>query len=198
MSSGTSFQRLGVTGKWDDPYLTMDFEAEAVIAEEFMKFVMNGSLYQGSKPVMWSPVEKTALAEAEIEYRDKTSTEIWVRFRLQNASEDLSGASVLIWTTTPWTIPSNKAVAYGARIAYGCYEVTATEAESWAQPGETAHCRRFPCRRGARERTRHRLEANLRCQPRRPRRAHLQASVSRIECLLGPRRAHDRRGLCLG
>ncbi len=130
------FQRLGVTGKWDDPYLTMDFEAEAVIAEEFMKFVMNGSLYQGSKPVMWSPVEKTALAEAEIEYRDKTSTEIWVRFRLQNASEDLSGASVLIWTTTPWTIPSNKAVAYGARIAYGCYEVTATEAESWAQPGE--------------------------------------------------------------
>ncbi|MCY4139952.1 MAG: isoleucine--tRNA ligase [Rhodobacteraceae bacterium] len=132
----TEFQRLGVTGKWDDPYLTMDFEAEAVIAEEFMNFVMNGSLYRGSKPVMWSPVEKTALAEAEIEYRDRTSSEIWVRFRLRDAPGDLDGASVLIWTTTPWTIPSNKAVAFSSRVSYGIYEVTATEGECWATQGE--------------------------------------------------------------
>ncbi len=131
----TEFQRLGVTGKWDDPYLTMDFEAEAVIAEEFMNFVMNGSLYRGSKPVMWSPVEKTALAEAEIEYRDRTSSEIWVRFRLRDAPGDLGGASVLIWTTTPWTIPSNKAVAFSSRVSYGIYEVTATEGECWATLG---------------------------------------------------------------
>ena len=76
------FKRLGVTGNWADPYLTMDYHAEAVIADEFMKFLMNGSLYQGSKPVMWSPVEKTALAEAEVEYHDHTSHTIWVRFRL--------------------------------------------------------------------------------------------------------------------
>ncbi len=75
------FKRLGVTGAWDRPYLTMDYHAEAVIAAEFMKFVMNGSLYQGSKPVMWSPVEKTALAEAEVEYHDHTSHQVWVRFR---------------------------------------------------------------------------------------------------------------------
>ena len=74
------FKRLGITGNWDDPYLTMNYHAEAVIADEFMKFLMNGSLYQGSKPVMWSPVEKTALAEAEVEYHDLTSHTIWVRF----------------------------------------------------------------------------------------------------------------------
>ena len=74
------FKRLGVTGDWDNPYLTMAFHAEAVIADEFMKFVMNGSLYLGSKPVMWSPVEKTALAEAEIEYQDHQSPTIWVKF----------------------------------------------------------------------------------------------------------------------
>ena len=74
------FKRLGITGKWDAPYLTMDYHAEAVIADEFMKLVMNGSLYQGSKPVMWSPVEKTALAEAEVEYHEHTSHTIWVKF----------------------------------------------------------------------------------------------------------------------
>ena len=79
------FKRLGVTGKWDKPYLTMDYHAEAVIADEFMKFVMNGSLYQGSKPVMWSPVEKTALAEAEVEYHDHTSHQVWVRFPVSSA-----------------------------------------------------------------------------------------------------------------
>ena len=110
------FKRLGVTGKWDDPYLTMDFHAEAVIADEFMKFVMNGSLYLGSKPVMWSPVEKTALAEAEIEYQDHQSHTIWVKFPVRIPLRDcrpgyderrmhLGNAVVVIWTTTPWTIP---------------------------------------------------------------------------------------------
>ncbi|MFE3839293.1 isoleucine--tRNA ligase [Pseudogemmobacter sonorensis] len=128
------FKRLGVTGNWDDPYLTMDFHAEAVIAEEFMKLLMNGSLYQGSKPVMWSPVEKTALAEAEVEYHNHTSHTIWVRFKPVSG---LDGASVVIWTTTPWTIPQNRAVAYGPAIAYGLYRVDAAEEKSTATPGET-------------------------------------------------------------
>ncbi|MGE4612376.1 MAG: isoleucine--tRNA ligase [Paracoccaceae bacterium] len=130
------FKRLGVQGKWDKPYLTMDFESEAVIAEEFMKFVMNGSLYRGSKPVMWSPVEKTALAEAEIEYHDHQSHTIWVKFPFTNATGDLDGASVVIWTTTPWTIPSNKAVAYNPKIAYALFEVEETEEESWTAAGD--------------------------------------------------------------
>ena len=128
------FKRLGVTGKWDAPYLTMDFHAEAVIAAEFMKLLMNGSLYQGSKPVMWSPVEKTALAEAEVEYHDHTSHTIWVRFAPQGGA--LDGASVVIWTTTPWTIPQNRAVAYNPGIAYGLYEVEAVAENSTAKPGE--------------------------------------------------------------
>ncbi|MEZ5911500.1 MAG: isoleucine--tRNA ligase [Paracoccaceae bacterium] len=140
------FKRLGVTGNWADPYLTMDYHAEAVIAEEFMKFLMNGTLYQGSKPVTWSPVEKTALAEAEVEYHDKESFTVWVKFRVRAVSQDhaldlgktehLLGAYVVIWTTTPWTIPSNKAVVYGKDIAYGLYEVTGTPAECWARPGD--------------------------------------------------------------
>jgi len=81
------FKRLGVMGKWENPYLTMDFHAERVIAEEFMKFLMSGTLYQGSKPVMWSPVEKTALAEAEIEYHDHKSHTIWVAFKIKSALE---------------------------------------------------------------------------------------------------------------
>lgn len=129
------FKRLGVTGKWDDPYLTMDFHAEAVIAEEFMKFLMNGSLYQGSKPVLWSPVEKTALAEAEVEYHDHTSHTIWVRFAVQTPG-DLEGVNVLIWTTTPWTIPQNRAVAFNPDIAYGLYRVDAVAEGASAQPGE--------------------------------------------------------------
>jgi isoleucyl-tRNA synthetase len=131
------FKRLGVTGAWDRPYLTMDFHAERVIAEEFMKFLMTGTLYQGSKPVMWSPVEKTALAEAEVEYHDKESFTVWVKFPVAASTDgDLAGASVVIWTTTPWTIPSNKAVVYGAGFSYGLYEVTSTPAECWAKPGE--------------------------------------------------------------
>ena len=157
------FKRLGITGAWDRPYLTMDFHAERVIAEEFQKFLMNGVLYQGSKPVMWSPVEKTALAEAEVEYHDKDSFTIWVKFRVtdfavpgaQMSDEELAederesialaqeearkaftGASVVIWTTTPWTIPSNKAVVYGETFDYGLYEVVETPDECWVAPGE--------------------------------------------------------------
>ncbi|WP_299679579.1 isoleucine--tRNA ligase [uncultured Roseobacter sp.] len=145
------FKRLGVTGNWGDPYLTMDFHAERVIAEEFMKFLMNGTLYQGSKPVMWSPVEQTALAEAEVEYHDKESFTIWVKFRALinettpavtgdagqvQALSDLDGAYVVIWTTTPWTMPSNKAVVFGPDISYGLYEITGRPEECWARIGE--------------------------------------------------------------
>ena len=131
------FKRLGITGNWADPYITMDFHAEAVIADEFMKFLMNGTLYQGSKPVMWSPVEKTALAEAEVEYHDKESFTIWVKFKVaEPADHKLAGAYVVIWTTTPWTMPSNKAVVYGEGISYGLYEVTGTPEECWLKVGE--------------------------------------------------------------
>jgi isoleucyl-tRNA synthetase len=138
------FKRLGITGNWADPYLTMDFHAERVIAEEFMKFLMNGTLYQGSKPVMWSPVEQTALAEAEVEYHDKESFTVWVKFEVVDPitgegaelKRDLLGSKVVIWTTTPWTMPSNKAVVFGSDISYGLYEVTATPDECWASVGE--------------------------------------------------------------
>ena len=133
----SEFQRLGVTGKWENPYLTMNFHAERVIAEEFMKFLMNGTLYQGSKPVMWSPIEKTALAEAEVEYHDKESHTIWVKFRIvETGDATLDSAHVVIWTTTPWTIPSNKAVVYGSDICYGLYEVTGRPEECWATIGD--------------------------------------------------------------
>jgi isoleucyl-tRNA synthetase len=132
------FKRLGVTGAWDKPYLTMDYHAEAVIAEEFMKFLMNGSLYQGSKPVMWSPVEKTALAEAEVEYHDHTSHQVWVRFRVVagDALFTKTPTDVVIWTTTPWTIPQNRAVAFGPTITYGLYEVIGRPADSTATIGQ--------------------------------------------------------------
>ena len=129
------FKRLGIQGNWEKPYLTMDFHAERVIAEEFMKFLMNGTLYQGSKPVMWSPVEQTALAEAEVEYHDKDSFTVWVKFRVVGGG-DLEDAQVVIWTTTPWTMPSNKAVVYGAGISYGLYEITSTPDECWANVGD--------------------------------------------------------------
>ncbi len=139
------FKRLGVTGNWADPYKTMDFSSEAVIAEEFMKFVMNGSLYRGSKPVMWSPVEKTALAEAEIEYHDHQSHTIWVKFEVTAtaAASDLSisnkeeaKVSVIIWTTTPWTIPQNRAVCFSETISYSLYRIKATPEECWATAGD--------------------------------------------------------------
>ena len=128
------FKRLGVIGNWENPYLTMDYHAERVIAEEFMKFLMNGTLYQGSKPVMWSPVEETALAEAEVEYHDKESFTIWVKFRVSGG--ELDGAYVVIWTTTPWTIPSNRAVVWGEGVSYGLYEVTGRPEECWARIGD--------------------------------------------------------------
>ena len=113
------FKRLGVMGEWDKPYLTMDFDAEATIVEEFLKFAESGQLYRGAKPVMWSPVEKTALAEAEVEYADVQSTQIDVAFEIvESPVEELVGAHAVIWTTTPWTIPVNQALAYGDDIEY--------------------------------------------------------------------------------
>ena len=131
------FKRLGVLGDWDDPYTTMDFQAEAGIYRELGKFLLSGALYRGKKSVMWSVVEKTALAEAEVEYHDHTSTTIWVRFPLIKPSRpELAGAAVVIWTTTPWTIPANRAVAYGADIAYRLIEVDEVADGSPARPGE--------------------------------------------------------------
>ena len=113
------FKRLGVYGDWDDPYLTMTYEAEATIAAEVLKFAETGQLYRGAKPVMWSPVEKTALAEAEVEYEDIVSTQIDVGFEITDSPiEELIGAKAVIWTTTPWTIPVNQALAYGPDLEY--------------------------------------------------------------------------------
>ncbi|MBI0535664.1 isoleucine--tRNA ligase [Roseomonas sp. KE2513] len=118
------FQRLGVLGDWEGRYATMDFTSEAVIAEEIGRFLMNGSLYRGLRPVMWSPVEKTALADAEIEYHDVTSPTLHAAFPVVKPSlPDLQGARVVIWTTTPWTIPANRAVAYGEEIDYALVHV---------------------------------------------------------------------------
>ncbi len=165
------FKRLGPEGDWNDPYTTMAFKSEALIAAELLKFAELGLLYRGSKPVMWSPVEQTALAEAEIEYHDHRSTTIWVKFPVQRDSlphlwgrwpEGSEGAkseapppsasqtpppqageediSVVIWTTTPWTIPGNRAICYGPRLSYGLYEVVAMNAdldfEPWSKPGD--------------------------------------------------------------
>src|SRR5687768_8170662 len=113
------FQRLGVMGEWDDPYLTMKYEAEAKIVEELMKFAESGQLYRGAKPVMWSPVEKTALAEAEVEYEDIVSTQIDVAFEIvESPIKELVGAYAVVWTTTPWTIPVNQAIGYGPDFTY--------------------------------------------------------------------------------
>ncbi|MFZ5796553.1 MAG: class I tRNA ligase family protein, partial [Pseudomonadota bacterium] len=113
-------KRLGINGDWDHPYLTMDFAAEATIVSELMKFAESGQLYRGAKPVMWSPVEKTALAEAEVEYEDVVSTQIDVAFEIVDApnAPELVGAHAVIWTTTPWTIPVNQALSYGPEIEY--------------------------------------------------------------------------------
>ena len=134
------FKRLGVIGDWANRYATMDFTSEAAIVAEFHKFVASGQLYRGSKPVMWSPVERTALADAEVEYHDHTSPTIWVKFPVRQGSEATANASVVIWTTTPWTIPANRAIAYNEDIAYGVYEVEAMTPElafePWAKPGD--------------------------------------------------------------
>ena len=142
------FKRLGVTGDWDNPYLTMNFRAEALIANELLKFASSGQLYRGSKPVMWSVVEKTALAEAEVEYQDYQSDTVYVKFPVRDGASNLLGASVVIWTTTPWTIPGNRAISFSSKIAYGLYEVTAAPEGNWAKAGDKLHPRRPPCRRG--------------------------------------------------
>jgi len=114
------FKRLGITGNWADPYLTMDYHS-----------------YQGSKPVMWSPMEQTALAEAEVEYHDKESFTIWVKFKVgQTNNPALEGAAVVIWTTTPWTMPSNRGVVFSETISYGVYEVTEAPEDNWVVKGE--------------------------------------------------------------
>ena len=130
------FQRLGVMGDWANPYTTMKFSAEAQIAAELMKFVMNGGLYRGSKPVMWSPVEKTTLAEAEVEYHDHESTTIFVRFPVIDGPAEIAGAAVIIWTTTPWTMPGNRAVAVAPDQSYVRLGVTEAAAGSLARVGE--------------------------------------------------------------
>src|SRR5499427_279600 len=150
------FKRLGVEGDWEHYYSTMAYTAEAIIASELMKFAMNGALFRGSKPVMWSVVEKTALAEAEVEYQDYTSDTVWVKFpvlrqrkgglamaRRPDAEptpikEDVHPAnvSVAIWTTTPWTIPGNRAISYSPKIAYGLYEVTSSPPDNWLKSGQ--------------------------------------------------------------
>jgi len=113
------FKRLGVAGEWDKPYLTMAPEAEAGIVTELLKFAETGQLYRGAKPVMWSPVEKTALAEAEVEYEDITSTQIDVAFEIvEGPLSHMAGNHVAVWTTTPWTIPVNQALAYGEDVDY--------------------------------------------------------------------------------
>src|SRR5665213_3470429 len=132
------FKRLGVLGRWEHPYVTMDFDTEAAIVEELHKFLMSGQLFRGSKPVMWSPVERTALADAEVEYHDHVSPTIWVKFPVIEGSDAARGASVVIWTTTPWTIPGSRAIAYNPDIAYSVYVVEAMEEglafEPWAKP----------------------------------------------------------------
>ncbi len=154
------FCRLGIEGDFDNPYTTMAFHSEARIAGELLKIAKSGQLYRGSKPIMWSVVERTALAEAEVEYHEVESDTIWVKFPVVSAAlgagarwvdesdlpqlaeddlaikKDLLGANVVIWTTTPWTIPGNRAIAYSSRVAYGVYEVTASENDFGPRPGE--------------------------------------------------------------
>ncbi|MBH0238189.1 isoleucine--tRNA ligase [Methylobrevis albus] len=146
------FRRLGVEGDFANPYTTMAYASEAVIAGELLKFATSGQLYRGSKPVMWSVVEKTALAEAEIEYEDYQSDTIFVKFPVkvpgavavwENELEEakaaikaLEGASVVIWTTTPWTMPGNRAISFSHKIGYGLYEVTVAPEGNWAKVGE--------------------------------------------------------------
>src|SRR5450631_3521045 len=155
------FKRLGVEGDWAHPYTTMDNFAEAQIARELLKFAANGTLYRGSKPVMWSVVEKTALAEAEVEYEDYTSDTVWVKFPVVKAvgiaklhggpitdnsldvwdeeaalRSAIRDASVVIWTTTPWTLPGNRALSFSSKISYGVYEVTSSPEGNWAKNGE--------------------------------------------------------------
>ena len=118
------FRRLGVEGDWKNYYSTMSFDAEAQIVRELGKFLLDDSLYQGYKPVLWSTVEKTALADAEVEYKDHTSNTVYVGFKVKNSKINfLKGAGIIIWTTTPWTIPANKALAYNKNLEYSIIEI---------------------------------------------------------------------------
>ncbi|HWT59073.1 MAG TPA: isoleucine--tRNA ligase [Rhizobium sp.] len=130
------FKRLGIEGDFDNPYTTMNFHAESRIAGELLKIAASGQLYRGSKPIMWSVVERTALAEAEVEYQDYESDTIWVKFPVVEGPVALKDAFVVIWTTTPWTIPGNRAISFSARVSYGLYEVTAAENDFGPRPGE--------------------------------------------------------------
>ena len=122
------FKRLGVVGDFENYYSTMSFEAEAQIVRELGKFLLDGSLYQGFKPVLWSTVEKTALADAEVEYLDHTSNTIYVAFKIKSSKKDyLKDANVVIWTTTPWTIPANKALAFNSNIEYSILQIDELE-----------------------------------------------------------------------
>ncbi|HEX3496477.1 MAG TPA: class I tRNA ligase family protein, partial [Methylocella sp.] len=137
------FQRLGVLGDWEHPYLTMSFAAETQIAREIMKFAANATLYRGSKPVMWSVVEITALAEAEVEYEDIVSDAVYVAFPVKftvpsdGKLSDLLLTSIVIWTTTPWTVPANRAISFSSKIPYGLYQVVAAPENNWAKVGST-------------------------------------------------------------
>ncbi|MCQ1573229.1 isoleucine--tRNA ligase [Neorhizobium galegae] len=164
---GEEFKRLGIVGDFENPYLTMNFHAESRIAGELLKIAQSGQLYRGSKPIMWSVVERTALAEAEVEYHDYESDTIWVKFPIveydreydaqqvdaraklfviEGLSEaeawrvakeqSLADANVVIWTTTPWTIPGNRAVAYSQRVKYSLYVVKSAQNDFGPQPGE--------------------------------------------------------------
>ncbi|OLP58751.1 isoleucine--tRNA ligase [Xaviernesmea oryzae] len=148
------FRRLGIEGDFERPYTTMNFHAESRIAGELLKLAVSGQLYRGSKPIMWSVVERTALAEAEVEYHEVESDTIWVKFPVMPAQPapdadaaasarpastfypDIEDASVVIWTTTPWTIPGNRAISFSSRIEYGLYEVTEAANDFGPQPGE--------------------------------------------------------------
>src|SRR5271167_488397 len=132
------FERLGVVGDWANPYTTMAYSAEAQIVREIGKFLVNGGLYRGSKPVLWSVVEQTALAEAEVEYHDHKSTTVWVRFPIVTTGlPALANAAALIWTTTPWTLPGNRAIAFSAALDYVVIQVDSVAEGSRARPGET-------------------------------------------------------------
>ena len=118
------FKRLGVEGDWKNYYSTMSFEAEAQIVRELGKFLLDKSLYQGYKPVLWSTVEKTALADAEVEYKDHTSNTIYTSFKIKKTDKEfLKDSHIIIWTTTPWTIPVNKALAYSDKINYSVIQL---------------------------------------------------------------------------
>src|SRR5690606_25243667 len=119
-------------GDWANPYLTMTHRAEAGIVREIHKFATNGGLYKGVKPVMWSTVEKTALAEAEVEYKEHKSITVWVKFPVRGQANTF----IVIWTTTPWTLPSNRAIAFSHTVEYAPYKVTSVQDSSRAKIGE--------------------------------------------------------------